>query len=77
MVPLARLERALPKESDFESLASTNSTTGAPDEMHVNDSRCASLASPPGGIKAGYRMTLMPGYWPYIDFVTRCGNAST
>ncbi len=29
MVPLARLERALPKESDFESLASTNSTTGA------------------------------------------------
>lgn len=29
MVPLARLERALRKELDFESSASTNSTTGA------------------------------------------------
>lgn len=29
MVPLARIERALPKEFDFESNASTNSTTGA------------------------------------------------
>ena len=29
MVPLARLERALPKKLDFESSASTNSTTGA------------------------------------------------
>ena len=29
MVPLARLERALLAELDFESSASTNSTTGA------------------------------------------------
>lgn len=29
MVPPARLELALPKEPDFESGASTNSTTGA------------------------------------------------
>ena len=29
MVPLARLERALPKKLDFESSASTNSATGA------------------------------------------------
>lgn len=29
MVPLARLERALPKKRDFESRASTNSATGA------------------------------------------------
>ena len=29
VVPLARLERALPKKLDFESSASTNSTTGA------------------------------------------------
>ena len=31
MVPLARLERALPKKTDFESVASTNSATGARD----------------------------------------------
>ena len=30
LVPLARLERALPKKLDFESSASTNSATGAP-----------------------------------------------
>ncbi len=29
LVPLARLERALPKKTDFESVASTNSATGA------------------------------------------------
>ena len=29
-MPLARLERALPKKLDFESSASTNSATGAP-----------------------------------------------
>ena len=29
MVPLARLELALPKKTDFESVASTNSATGA------------------------------------------------
>ena len=29
-MPLARLERALPKKTDFESVASTNSATGAP-----------------------------------------------
>ena len=32
MVPLARLERALPKKTDFESVASTNSATGAVSE---------------------------------------------
>ena len=31
MVPLARLELALPKKTDFESVASTNSATGACD----------------------------------------------
>ncbi len=29
MVPPVRLERTLPKETDFESVASTNSATGA------------------------------------------------
>ncbi len=29
VVPLARLERALPKKNDFESFASTDSATGA------------------------------------------------
>ena len=35
MVPPARLERALPKKTDFESVASTNSATGA--KLHRQD----------------------------------------
>ena len=38
MVPLARLERALPKKTDFESVASTNSATGAQKSEPVDDS---------------------------------------
>jgi hypothetical protein len=46
LVPLARLELALLSKLDFESSASTNSTTGAPEQKKPPLARCASGIKP-------------------------------